>query len=785
MVDRRRLAHVLAGPLAGLAGQLLLLAALAATTGLGVAGWLAGIAGGLAVDAALGRALIRDRGARLGPAGGITLARASLAVGVAALTADSFAADVPAALLVSLATAALVLDYADGRIARRTGTESALGGRFDGEVDAFLILALSAYLVPANGWWVLLIGAARYLFLAAGWWLAWMRAPLPPRDWRKTVTAATGITLTVAAAGVLPVWLTQAGLTAALALIAESFGRDVIWLWQRRDQAVRPAPQPPRRRGPVRTGLSVTFTVLAVVIVWAALVAPNDPRLAGAGTFLRLPIEGVAVIALAALLPDAPRRLLAWLAGATLGLLLLVKILDLGFFTAFDRPFNPVDDWSYAPIGVETLRDSIGRRSANLALAGAAVVGVLALVLPTLATVRLSRVAAGHRRTSLQALGGLAAVWALCWAFGVQVVSHSPIASTSAAELAVQEVRTVQNGIRDRARFAQEIRHDRYRYTPGDQLLTGLRGKDVLFVFVESYGRVAVQGSTFSPGVDRVLDAGTARSGGGLPCPQRLPDVADLRRHQLAGALDAAVGAVGRQPAALRRAGRQATASRSARRSGAPAGGRSTTCRRTTATGRRARLLPLRQDLRPPQRRLPRARPTATPRCPTSTCCGAAAAGAGGATARRCSPRSTWCRATSRGSRSRRWSPGTGSATARSSTHATSRVDMIGNTDVKQAAYGRSIQYTLSAIVSFVQHYGNKNLVLVMLGDHQPAKIVSGENATHEVPISIISHDPAVLRRISSWGWNDGLQPAQQAPVWPMSAFRDRFLAAYGSHPTG
>ena len=51
-------------------------------------------------------------------------------------------------------------------------------------------------------------------------------------------------------------------------------------------------------------------------------------------------------------------------------------------------------------------------------------------------------------------MAALAAVWALCWAFGAQLVSHSPIASTSAAELAVQEVRTVQDGIRDRARFA-------------------------------------------------------------------------------------------------------------------------------------------------------------------------------------------------------------------------------------------------------------------------------------------------------------------------------------------
>ena len=38
----------------------------------------------------------------------------------------------------------------------------------------------------------------------------------------------------------------------------------------------------------------------------------------------------------------------------------LVKVLDMGLFTAFDRPFDPVDDWSYTGIGIETLRDSVG-----------------------------------------------------------------------------------------------------------------------------------------------------------------------------------------------------------------------------------------------------------------------------------------------------------------------------------------------------------------------------------------------------------------------------------------
>ena len=64
-----------------------------------------------------------------------------------------------------------------------------------------------------------------------------------------------------------------------------------------------------------------------------------------------------------------------------------------------------------------------------------------------------------------------------------------------------------------------------------------------------------------------------------------------------------------------------------------------------------------------------------------------------------------------------------------------------------QAAYGQSIQYSLGAMFSFLQNYDDPNLVVIALGDHQPATIVSGEGASHEVPISIISKDPAVFAR--------------------------------------
>ena len=107
------------------------------------------------------------------------------------------------------------------------------------------------------------------------------------------------------------------------------------------------------------------------------------------------------------------------------------------------------------------------------------------------------------------------------------------------------------------------------------------------------------------------------------------------------------------------------------------------------------------------------------------------------------------------------------------------------NSHAQQGHYARSISYSLRSLVGFVHHAHDKNLVMVVLGDHQPHSGVSGTDISHDVPISLVAHDPAVLRQISSWGWSAGLHPASAIPTLPMNEFRDRFLAAYGSHPTG
>ncbi|MFL6052204.1 MAG: CDP-alcohol phosphatidyltransferase family protein [Actinoallomurus sp.] len=222
-------------PLVGLIAQIALLAVLTATTGLGAIGWLAGVAYGVTAAALLGLALHRRGRRSLAPADHITLARATLVGCVTALVADTVRAPAPTALLVSLSAVALALDVVDGRVARRTGTASPLGARFDMEVDAFLLLVLSVFVATSLGAWVLAIGGMRYAFVAAGLRLRWLLAPLQPRRSRSVVAGLQGIVLTTVAADLLPraVEATATGL--ALATLVWSFAADIIRLHPNRD----------------------------------------------------------------------------------------------------------------------------------------------------------------------------------------------------------------------------------------------------------------------------------------------------------------------------------------------------------------------------------------------------------------------------------------------------------------------------------------------------------------------------------------------------------------------
>lgn len=215
--------------------QVLLLTALGVLLRWGPAGWAAATTSLAVVAVATARVARSYEVVRLGPADVVTLVRATLTCSIVGLVVDQSVTSGPSAsssvALTVLGAVALALDGVDGRVARRTGTGSAFGGRIDGEGDAFLLLVLSVPVAAEFGWWVLVVGLARYVFGAAGWVLPWMRAQLPFRWWRKVATAGAGIALVTATADAIPHQLAGMALLVGFLLIAESFVRDVWWLW--------------------------------------------------------------------------------------------------------------------------------------------------------------------------------------------------------------------------------------------------------------------------------------------------------------------------------------------------------------------------------------------------------------------------------------------------------------------------------------------------------------------------------------------------------------------------
>jgi hypothetical protein len=94
--------------------------------------------------------------------------------------------------------------------------------------------------------------------------------------------------------------------------------------------------------------------------------------------------------------------------------------------------------------------------------------------------------------------------------------------------------------------------------------------------------------------------------------------------------------------------------------------------------------------------------------------------------------------------------------------------------------YSRSIQYTLTTVISWLERYGDENTVMVLLGDHQPSALVVGDGASRDVPITLLAKDRTVMAKAAGWGWTDGLTPDPKAPIWRMDEFRDRFMTTFG-----
>lgn len=698
------------------------------------------------------------------PADVVTTVRLGLACVVAGLVAHSFVAPARTGLVVVLAAVALVLDAVDGRVARRTGTCSRSGARYDMEVDAFLLLALSVRVAASVGWWVLLIGLARYLLLVAGWRWRWLRGDTPPRPWAKVVAAIQGIVLTVAVADVLPRWAALLLLGGALALLAESFGHQVRQLWR-----IRPAPVERRPSGIV--------TVAAYVVVWLALVAPDRLADLTPSALVRVPLELLALVAVGVVLPRVVRRPVSVVLGAVLTLLVVVRALDLGFSAVLDRRFDLLNDSYYLRPAIGVVRDSSGTAAAVGAVVGAIVLLVSLLALLTAAVGRVASAAARHRRVGGSVVAALALVGAFSAAAGAGV------ASTRTSALAVRQIASVGTDLADRKAFAEQIATD--PQLPAG-LLERLHGKDVLLVFVESYGRVAVQGTSYSRGVDAVLDRGTAQlqaAGYGARSAFLTSPTFGAASWLAHSTLQSGLWVDSQQRYDQLVTARHTTLTSAFEQAGWRTVFDVPAVTKDWADGRRFYGFDTLYDARNVGYRGPRFSYATMPDQFTL-----AALERNELSAREHRPVMAEVDLVSS---HHPWTPlprlvdwstvGDGSVFDPMPAEGEDPDTVFRDPDRVRAAYGASIEYTWESLVSWLVQRPDPDLVLVVLGDHQPHRYVSGADPGHDVPVSVIAQDPAVLGAIDDWDWQDGLHPSPEAPVWRMDAFQGRFLDAFSS----
>ena len=174
-----------------------------------------------------------EQGHGLGPANRVTLGRAALLlpVTVLALHADDLGDPVYWWIIV-VSAIAMGLDGVDGWMARRTSTATAFGARFDMELDAFLLLALSILVWRSGqtGPWVVLVGGLRYLFVTAGWIWPTLQATLPASRRRKSLCVIQGVVLLVCLGPITPAIVASVTAMGALSLLVYSFTIDVWWL---------------------------------------------------------------------------------------------------------------------------------------------------------------------------------------------------------------------------------------------------------------------------------------------------------------------------------------------------------------------------------------------------------------------------------------------------------------------------------------------------------------------------------------------------------------------------
>ncbi len=495
--------------------------------------------------------------------------------------------------------------------------------------------------------------------------------------------------------------------------------------------------------------------------------------------FWHLPMELALFLLVPVLLPRSFARVVQTALALLLTVLTVIKIANIGVFAGFDRPFDPLLDPLLATTAVGTLA------RANMLLAVGACVATFVIVVGFAALLLWATRALMVRAEMSPGVTTAAAVLLILSSIGLSRIYVDALATTlSGAEttvLARAQIRMTYEGLRDRTEFAKLLPQDSLAKLPTESVLTGLKGTDVILVFVESYGQTVlaqpafaalirptltefetaltaagfssrsawVQSPTF--GGESWLAHSTVLSGLWINHQQRYRALMGSTRTSLIS--DFKRGGwrtVGVMPEITLTPWPDAEffgydkfyGASELNYAGASFGYMVMPDQFTLAAFQRTELTP---DHAPLMAQIA----LVSSHIP--------------------------------------WAPlpkllawdqiGDGSIFTTARTEET--VEKVWGTPSRiPGFYVRSIDYTLRSLMSFVTTYGTDNMLLIILGDHQPMSFVAGDGASHAVPIHIIARNPALLERLGGQ-WTQGMIPDDKSPIWSMGAIRTRVHAAF------
>lgn len=95
--------------------------------------------------------------------------------------------------------------------------------------------------------------------------------------------------------------------------------------------------------------------------------------------------------------------------------------------------------------------------------------------------------------------------------------------------------------------------------------------------------------------------------------------------------------------------------------------------------------------------------------------------------------------------------------------------------------YARAVAYSLATATGYTKRYVDDKTLLILMGDHQSAPIITGPDASPAVPVHVISGDPSLLAAFRDRGFRPGAIPTAATGEHALDDLRGWLQTAFGS----